>query len=61
MDEEKIPRPVQIKVHGRVIIQCSKCNMYIQDNLRLNDATVQCPFCGINYRYVVKLEAKAII
>jgi Zn finger protein HypA/HybF involved in hydrogenase expression len=61
MDKERTLKPVQIRAHGRVVIQCSRCNMYIHDNLRLNDAIVQCPFCGSNYRYVVKLEAKAII
>jgi Zn finger protein HypA/HybF involved in hydrogenase expression len=60
MEVGKNPKHVQIEARGRVVIKCSKCNMYIHDNIRLNNATVQCPFCGSSYQYIVKVEAKDI-
>jgi hypothetical protein len=34
--------------------------MLLSDKLTLNGATVKCPYCHSNYRYTLKLDAKAV-
>jgi phage FluMu protein Com len=60
MDTTTASRSVLVNAQGSVIMQCKKCGMLLADKLTLNGATVKCPYCHSNYRYTVRLEAKAV-
>jgi len=60
MNTTTASRPVLVNAQGSIIMQCKKCGALISDKLRLNGATVKCPYCHSNYHYTVKLEAKAV-
>jgi DNA-directed RNA polymerase subunit RPC12/RpoP len=61
MDTVISSRSVLINVQGSIIMQCKKCGALISDKLKLNGAIVKCPYCRSNYRYIMSLEAKAVI
>ena len=60
MDSTTASRSVLINVQGSIVMQCKKCGMLLADKLTLNGGTVKCPHCRNNYRYTLKLDAKAV-
>jgi DNA-directed RNA polymerase subunit RPC12/RpoP len=60
MDTVISSRSVLVNAQGSIIMQCKKCGALLSDQLRLNGATIKCPYCRSNYHYTVKLEAKAV-
>jgi DNA-directed RNA polymerase subunit M/transcription elongation factor TFIIS len=60
MNVESIARPVAIIAQGSVVIRCNKCGMLMADRLSPNGAVVKCVYCGSEYSYEIRLQAKPL-